>query len=60
MVYEPRTRLNRLLLIAIGFMTLAIVALLGAIIWKLFLEFNPQNATPLIETTNDHVSITAE
>ena len=37
MTSAPRTLINRLLLIAIAVMTLAIFALAGAIIWKLFI-----------------------
>ena len=43
-----RTLLNRLLLSAIGVMTLAIFALGGAIVWKLFLAPPAQDTSPLV------------
>ena len=47
MTDAPRTLLNRLLLTAIAFMTVAIFALAGAIIWQLFLREDDDTPPPL-------------
>ena len=48
MTAAPRTLLNRLLLAAIAVMTLAIFALGGGIIWKLFLSEEDGSTAPLV------------